>query len=209
MKKAFAGFTLVETMVAIAILTVAVAAPLLTAERAAAAAYAARDQLTASYLAEEGLEYVRAMRDDTYLCDFESNPGDANLSSDAWNDFLNGTTGSSCGGGLYPSSIKACRGGASCTLDPTKGMGTGSGDSINTCSGTCGPLYLSSGGIYTEQASGNTITPFTRTITVSDDSGPKDSKGNPLGETVTVKIVWQTDNLSYSTVINDTLTPWQ
>ena len=61
------GFTLIETMVAVTILTLAVAGPLMTASRAIVAAQSARDQLTASYLAQEGIEYVRAMRDNEYL----------------------------------------------------------------------------------------------------------------------------------------------
>ncbi|MDE1919730.1 MAG: prepilin-type N-terminal cleavage/methylation domain-containing protein, partial [Patescibacteria group bacterium] len=48
------GFTLIEAMVAVTIVTLAVAGPLFTAGRAIIAAQISREQLTASYLAQEG-----------------------------------------------------------------------------------------------------------------------------------------------------------
>lgn len=61
------GFTLIETFVASAILLVSLAGPLSIAAQALRTAYYARDQVTAFYLAQEGLEYVRAKRDQNYL----------------------------------------------------------------------------------------------------------------------------------------------
>ncbi|MDP2651914.1 MAG: prepilin-type N-terminal cleavage/methylation domain-containing protein, partial [bacterium] len=61
------GFTLIETMVAITILTLAISGSFFTANSAIVAAETASDQLTASYLAQEGIEYVRLMRDNEYL----------------------------------------------------------------------------------------------------------------------------------------------
>lgn len=57
------GFTLIETMVAIALLAVAIVAPVSLAARSLQSAYYARDQVTASYLAQEAIESVRAIRD--------------------------------------------------------------------------------------------------------------------------------------------------
>src|ERR1017187_8643710 len=81
------GFTLIETLVAIAIITLAVAGPLYTASRAIIAAETSSDQLTASYLAQEGIEYVRLMRDNEYLAVY--NTVNASL---AWSNFIKGTT---------------------------------------------------------------------------------------------------------------------
>ena len=61
------GFTLIETLVAITILLISLAGPLTLAAQALKSAYYARDGITAFYLAQEGLEYVRAIRDQNYL----------------------------------------------------------------------------------------------------------------------------------------------
>ncbi|MDP1624898.1 MAG: prepilin-type N-terminal cleavage/methylation domain-containing protein [bacterium] len=57
------GFTLVEAMVAISILSLAVTGPLVIAQKGIGSAVYARDQITASYLAQEAVEYVRNVRD--------------------------------------------------------------------------------------------------------------------------------------------------
>ncbi|HEY0907943.1 MAG TPA: type II secretion system protein [Candidatus Paceibacterota bacterium] len=58
-----AGFTLVESMVAISILSMAVTGPLLIAQKGIGSAIYARDQITAFYLAQEAVEYIRNVRD--------------------------------------------------------------------------------------------------------------------------------------------------
>jgi len=61
------GFTLIETLVAVTVLTVAVAAPLSLAAQSLLAAFNARDQVTAFHLAQEAIETVRAQRDHNLL----------------------------------------------------------------------------------------------------------------------------------------------
>ncbi|MEJ0053932.1 MAG: hypothetical protein WDN10_04400 [bacterium] len=61
------AFTLVETLVAVTILTIAIVGPYSSAQHSLIAALAARDQLTGSTLAEEGVEYVRSVRDSNYF----------------------------------------------------------------------------------------------------------------------------------------------
>ena len=67
MRSSSAGFTLIETLVAITILTIAVAAPLTLAAQSLLAAFNARDQVTAFHLAQEAIETVRAQRDHNLL----------------------------------------------------------------------------------------------------------------------------------------------
>jgi len=180
------GFTLIETLVAIAIVTIAISGCLFTANRAIVAAETARDQLTASYLAQEGIEYVRMMRDNEYLVAYST-------SGDAWANFLSGSDAAS---------IAQCRA-TTCMLDPTRNMGSGSGLSLQPCSGSsCTPLYLANG-IYTNRSdiSGAVQTPFTRTIRAADISANE--------EKITSTVQWSFHGIPYSVTITNHLTPWQ
>lgn len=185
------GFTLIEAMVAVTIVSLAVAGPLFTAGRAIVAAQLSRQQLTASYLAQEGVEYARAMRDNEYLAAYQV--GGTNVSTAAWNNFLSGE-----GEG----SIASCRS-TTCTLDPTRSMGTGSGFSLEPCSGgSCAPLYLVNG-VYSQQSgiAGAVQTPFTRTVQAIDVS--------PTDERIVSTVSWNFHGVSYSVTVSDHLTPWQ
>lgn len=71
-KQTRSGFTLIETFVAITVLLVSLAGPLTLAAQALRSAYFARDEITAYYLAQEGLEYARAVRDQNYLASPQS-----------------------------------------------------------------------------------------------------------------------------------------
>src|SRR3989338_949042 len=61
------GFTLIETLVAISLLTIAIIAPMALTAQSLATAYYARDQITAFYMAQEAIEGVRALRDGQIL----------------------------------------------------------------------------------------------------------------------------------------------
>lgn len=185
------GFTLVETMIAVTILALAIAGPLYTASRSVIAAQNASAQLTATYLAQEGIEYVRMMRDNEYLA-VSNQP---NASVQAWSNFLSSPDAAS---------IVSCRA-TTCTLDPSRPMGTGSGFSLQPCSlsgspyPVCAPLNLSNG-IYTQQSLG-TPTIFTRTIQAVDASSQVES--------ISSIVSWTYHGTVYSVSAADQLTPWQ
>ncbi|MSU56507.1 MAG: type II secretion system protein [Candidatus Taylorbacteria bacterium] len=61
--KACSGFTIIETLVAISILLLSITGPLTIAEKGLASAEAARSEITAFYLAQEAIEYIRNVRD--------------------------------------------------------------------------------------------------------------------------------------------------
>jgi len=61
------GFTLVETLIAISIFSVSIIAMMSILGRGISDANYAKKKLTASYLAQEGIEYVRNMRDNAVL----------------------------------------------------------------------------------------------------------------------------------------------
>jgi len=62
-----AGFTLIETLVAISLLTIAIVAPISLTEQSLQSALYARDQITAFHLAQEAIEAVRSIRDGQIL----------------------------------------------------------------------------------------------------------------------------------------------
>ncbi len=61
------GFTLIETLFAILIFSTALVSLMAIAGKGIAAASAAREQTVAHYLAQEGLEVARNMRDENWL----------------------------------------------------------------------------------------------------------------------------------------------
>lgn len=78
------GFTLVETLVAITVLAVAIAGPFRAIQGALQGSFITRDQLTATALAQEGIEYIHARRNNNYLA------------GAAWLNGMNGTGGPNC-----------------------------------------------------------------------------------------------------------------
>lgn len=200
-----AGFTLIEAMIAVTILTLSVAGPLLTASRSIVSAEIARYQLTASYLAQEGIEYVRMMRDNEFLAAYQV--GGATVSADAWNNFLNNPV-------TDTSAITQCRSPKKCVLDPVQGATS----PMSQCPGNdCStiPLYLTNctngpGGtvctppnVYTEQnLPGSIQTPFTRSIQAIDMPSGTD-------ERIVSTVSWSYHGIPYSVTVSDHLTPWQ
>jgi len=67
MKNHQCGMTLIETLVAVTILSVAIIAPMTLTMQSLSAAIYARDQITAYNLAQEAIESVRSIRDGNIL----------------------------------------------------------------------------------------------------------------------------------------------
>lgn len=172
------GFTLVETMVAITVLTISIVGPFTIASSSYQAAAAARDQLTANYLAQEAIEYIRSIRDANYLAVYPNHS-----SSSAW------LTG-----------LSACMTGKPCTVDPT-------GNAIPTvCNdGTCAstPMNLSSTNLYNQGpvSASNVPTPFTRAVRVTNALSPDEAD-------ITVVVTWSTAHRTYTATVTDHLFNW-
>ena len=62
-KKNIKGFTLLEALVAISILMVAVVAPITIAQKGLSSASYSKNQMIASYLAQDAIEYIKNKRD--------------------------------------------------------------------------------------------------------------------------------------------------
>jgi prepilin-type N-terminal cleavage/methylation domain-containing protein len=179
MKKPPQGFTLVETMVAIVILVLSVMGPLIAADRAIVAAETARDQLIASYLAQEGIEYMRAVRDDYYLSAYQQ--GGPTISTTAWADFLNGT-------------LKSCEYPGVCHLG-----------ALNTSNGTLA-FYANGVTGWTPFNPGGEGTPFTRTIQLVNTTG--NWSGTTDVQVVSV-VSWSFNGTPYKVTLTDDLTQWE
>jgi len=74
------GFTLVETLVAISIFTIAILALMSVLSKGVSDTNYAKKRMTATYLAQEGIEHIRNMRDTLVL---------SSSTQDGWDSFWN------------------------------------------------------------------------------------------------------------------------
>jgi hypothetical protein len=135
----------------------------LTYKSLAASAYA-KDELVATYLASEAIEYVRQLRDTARL----QNPN----RPDQW---LNN---------IPP----PCRTGNSCELDVSR-----NGTQLRLCSGTCSKLYFdNTTGVYGFMGGGRSEKPYRRTIRITEQSVQQ--SGREVGKELRVvaEVSWQT-----------------
>lgn len=129
------GFTLVESLIAISIFTTTVLGLLGLIAQGVSDSNQAKKQVAASYLAQEGIEYMRNMRD-TYVV------YDSISSQHGWDAY-----NTKVAGGLYPAGTTACGSSNGCYFDRTQPM---NGSNIVSCNSTSCPelLFDSSTGKY-------------------------------------------------------------
>ena len=140
-----AGFTLIETLVAVAILMIAIAGPLTVAEKSLSASIYARDQLIGSYLAQDAMEYIKNTVDTNEIKIHQNL-----IDPSSW-------LGVSNTGGV--TDLSNCLKGEPCNVDTTFGN-----EGVGSCAGgaqNCQSLWLSSNGYSQSQANGS-ASPFTR-----------------------------------------------
>ncbi len=132
------GFTIIETLVAITVLMIAVAGPLVVATRGLNSALASKDQMIASYLAQDTLETIKNIRDGNVF----ANPTDIE--------------GSWLKVGSYTlNSCDADASGHSCDINPVDADNSGNFDLVN-CSTQVGSLNNYSCKIYYNGSTGYT-----------------------------------------------------
>ena len=134
------GFTIIETLVAITIMMIAIAGPLSVASKGLTAAVYARDQMTATYLAQEGLEYIKNSRDNNLT------------GSQPW---MNGFSGCANVGSLNACDVGALDGFTATPICPTTSVTPG-------CQ-----LYLTPWGYSHDSGSDGTASQFYRYFTIS------------------------------------------
>jgi prepilin-type N-terminal cleavage/methylation domain-containing protein len=181
------GFSIVETIVAIAILAVAIVAPLSLAQRGLNASIYARDQVTAFYLAQEAIEYVRNVRDNNNLL--------GRSGSNDWLKDLENCNGQTCGLDvtIAPPTIITCAGAGSdrCLLV------------FNATTGIYGDFGLRAPG--GTLSSGWQATSFTRTLQISPFSIGTD---NNAAADLAVTVSWRSGPIQKSLTLNDKIFDW-
>ena len=174
------GFTLIETLVAVMILMTAIVGPLTIVQKGLNATLIAKDQITAFYLAQDAIEYVRFVRDTNKLT-----PGNTD-----WLARLD----------TVPMCVSA-DGNTSCTIDSLD-------DTITNCpSNVCPVLYYNpasvNGGQFTYTSGAPSI--FTRAVTIQTPIS-----GNANEASTTVRVSWSdTAGKTRSVSVHENMFNWQ
>jgi prepilin-type N-terminal cleavage/methylation domain-containing protein len=183
------GFTLIETLLAVLILTTAIAGPLSIAAKGLSLALIAKDQMIASYLAQDAIEYVRFVRDTNKLS------GNS--------DWLAGLDGTSNGHTTNGSGGTAnCTAGNACTINSLADTAVYCGTAAAGCGST--NLYFDPTNMYyTYTSTNNTKTIFSRTLSISATAGTDEVA-------VTVIVQWKdVGGVTRSVQLRDNLLDWQ
>ncbi len=189
------AFTLVETLVAITVMTLATLAPFAAVQQVLRASNISHDELVASSLAQEGIEYVRFVRYTNWL------RSDEHGGTGTYKPLM----------GLNGQNGPDCRNTRRCLIDARKAPYTSSNvlQGVAACGRSgqpaCTKLYRTAAGLYTQDASEsngtvNEQTEFTRTVSVFDHS----AEGYV---TVTVTITW-TDRGTHRIILSEDLYNW-
>ncbi|MES2409307.1 MAG: prepilin-type N-terminal cleavage/methylation domain-containing protein [Patescibacteria group bacterium] len=186
------GFTLIETLVAITLLVLAVTGPLQIAANALFSSYYARDEITAYYLAVEGIEYIKNSRDSLFLSDVFGTQGSAS-------PWLRG--------------FDACMTENGCFVKTTRSFDPQSSDpSILPCeldeANACPYLkYNNDTGFWGYDEIGGSNTKFKRKITIMPDAA-----GGDTDAVINVEISWPSQSLLGGDKVyklTDIMTNWE
>ena len=196
-RQALGGFTLIETLIAILILTLSIVGPFQVVQGVLSSAYNARDQLVAAGLAQEAMEYTRMVRDSNYLYNAQ-----VGANTVTWLNGMDGNNGPNC----YYSPAPA-NGNHPCRIEPRAMDVTSSrfyaNGSLVLCTDSTGlscphPLYVDSFGVYNQQDIG-TVSKYTRVMTLT--------KINDHETMVTVTVTWENHGAK-SVTVSENLQDW-
>jgi Tfp pilus assembly protein PilV len=176
-KKTIAGFTLVESLVAISILMVAIVTPMTIAQKGLSSAMYSKDQMTASFLAQDAIEFIKNKRDEIGLV---------------------------IGGGIredkdWLNSISGCTDDNNCDIDTITGEIKAAGEPLSVNRDSDGNF------LYYGQSSGDNFSTskFTRKINIVYKTLKGDSDGSSVSDEalVTVTVSWQNGASPESVVV--------
>jgi prepilin-type N-terminal cleavage/methylation domain-containing protein len=183
------GFTLVETLVAITILLIVMVGPMTISSQTAKSSTFASEQVTAFFLAQEGVELMQKARDDLLVRSFATDATTAERSP--WAIFTN-TSAS----GRYRLCFDAVNGNEGCgieilahnaTTDISTPIDCGS---MSAAKPQACHLWYASAAVrsrFTHSSTGNTMTPYNRRIHLT--------LINPNEVLVSSVVTWQSGNL--------------
>jgi len=181
------GFTLLEALVAIAILMMAIGSAFALAPQGLTGSRFARNQTTATYLAQEGLEVVHNMRDNAMF--FAPNTADP-LN---WLAYVSACIDKLCTVNAIEEKLEVCGGSCPPLLSiqtPEGGVAYGNG-----------PLFSTDPTVQT--------TIFTRSVTLhkilNRTIGPT---RDDTEASVIVRVTWKEGNLTKVTEVKETLFDW-
>lgn len=157
------GFSLIETIVAMTVLLVSISGIMNLIHQGSVANRQQADQITATYLAAEAIEFMRADRDGYWL---QTGGGDG------FNDWINA------------GDVQTCSSYGGCQIDARIGN-----DDIVPCGGGCDPLdYNSSTGEYGYETGGNwEDSRFTRSVEIDLEN----NTGSIDEAEITVTVSWE------------------
>ncbi|MEK7514744.1 MAG: hypothetical protein AAB587_02905 [Patescibacteria group bacterium] len=147
-KQIAGGFTILETLIAIAILMTVITAPLVAANKGLSIALNARDQLTASLLAQDAAEYVKNLKS-------------VNIATSAPGGWLEGVSG--------------CTVANLCLLDSTRPLGSGITQCNSALVDSC-PVWLDATGYRQPAPANSSRSAFNRGFYLLEQGGPDQRK---------------------------------
>ena len=177
-----AGFTIIETLTAVLVLSIAIAGSITLASRGLTAITTARQEVSATYLAQDAMEYIRATRDSNCLAT---------------------NNGSGCPQNVWLGNMGTlCSAATGCTIDTLAGV-------VSACTNACSVLnYDSTNTVFTyASANGGSIVPsaFTRTVYIQNPVG-----GNQDEASTTIVVSWPGGgDIVRSVRLHEDLLNWQ
>lgn len=173
------GFTIIEVLIALTIFSIAVAGIVTVSVQGGVNITNVRNRTIAKYLAEEGIELMRGVRDTNVVA--------STVPATGWGNFITLVTST-----------------ANCTSSPCDVDATVPG-SIITCTTTCPVLaYNESTGYYNHQPIGgstsNRVSPFTRNLVITSVSSDEIE--------VVSTVSWREGNNQQSIIMRESMFNW-